>query len=500
MKLEDILLNPLLQDQELNRLAFCIKGKKYSYSEFYDYIEQIYEQVKGVPDDLVGLYTFDDIRTYASILALWYSGKAYVPLNPMQPIERHKEIMESVGSCYTLTSVDNYDLGVGEQMNYIKTSFITHEGYKKQSILNKRDYPTDAIAYILFTSGSTGKPKGVPVTRRNVAAFIDSMENTGIKITADDRCMQPFDLTFDMSVSSYVIPLYHRASIFTIPQKVTKYIYISQLLEEYHLTVLQMVPSMIRNLLPYMDEVDLSSVRYNILAGEALTIPVIEKWHLGNPAMITYNMYGPTENTIYCTYYEINNSNIDSLVNINDVISIGKTFKHNDLMILDSNGNVVDRPNIEGELCLAGEQLSPGYWKNETENADKFFEYNGKRYYKSGDLCFFAEDGNIQYVGRTDFQLKLNGFRVELGEIESRYREVSGGRYSVVMPYMDELGGVNLAIIIEGSEYDIHNHKSQLTNVLPSYEIPSKWLFVDTFPLNMNGKIDRKQLKELFNL
>lgn len=499
MTLDTLLLNPLLEDQLLNRLAFCIKDKEYTYSEFFDYVEQIYTKVKDLPETNIGLYTFDDIRTYASILALWYAGKAYVPLNPMQPTERHKEIMESVGSAYTLSCIDDYDMGLGGAI-YIYTSSITHQGYTKQHNIAPCDYLEDTLAYILFTSGSTGKPKGVPITRGNVAAFVESMEATGLKITADDRCMQPFDLTFDMSVSSYVMPLYHRASIYTIPQKVSKFIYISQLLEDYHLTVLQMVPSMIRNLLPYMDEVDLSSVRYNILAGETLTVPVIQGWHKANPEMISYNMYGPTEDTIYCTYYEINKHNIDSPLNINDAISIGKTFINNDLLILDDNNNVIDQPNVEGELCLSGRQLTPGYWKNDKENTAKFFDLNGQRYYRSGDLCFYAEDGNIQYIGRTDFQVKINGFRVELGEIESRYREISNGRYSVVMPYTNEQGGLELAIIIEGAEYDTHEHKAELANVLPPYEVPAKWLFINAFPLNMNGKIDRKQLKSHFNL
>lgn len=499
MTLDNLLLNPLLNDQSLSRLAFCIKDKEYTYSELFDYVEQIYMEVKDLPETNIGLYTFDDIRTYASILALWYAGKAYVPLNPMQPIERHKEIMESVGSAYTLTCIDDYDMGFGGAI-YIHTSSITHQGYAKQHNITPCDYPEDTLAYILFTSGSTGKPKGVPITRGNVAAFVESMEATGLHITADDRCMQPFDLTFDMSVSSYVMPLYHRASIYTIPQKVSKFIYISQLLEDYHLTVLQMVPSMIRNLLPYMDEVDLSSVRYNILAGEALTVPVIQGWHRANPDMISYNMYGPTEDTIYCTYYEINKHNIDNPLNINDAISIGKTFINNDLLILDDDNNIVEQPNVEGELCLSGEQLTPGYWKNEKENTAKFFDINGQRYYRSGDLCFYAEDGNIQYIGRTDFQVKINGFRVELGEIESRYREISNGRFSIVMPYTNEQGGLELAIVIEGAEYDTHEHKAELANVLPPYEVPSKWLFINAFPLNMNGKIDRKQLKSHFNL
>ena len=261
-------------------LAFCINEVEYDYPYLLKVTSQIEARLEGVNDSLIGLYVTDDIHTYASIIALWFAGKGYVPLNPNQPVERHREIIESVGLKYILSSDSSYDAGV-EGIKYIHTAEL--EGSDGE--LKIVDVSDDEIAYVLFTSGSTGKPKGVQITRGNVAAFIDSMDRIGLDITSEDRCLQPFDLTFDFSVSSYVIPLAKGASIYTIPNKAVKFTYIAQLLEDHHLTVLQMVPSMIRNLLPYLDEVDLSSVRYNILCGEALTGKVIKGWHMANPTM-----------------------------------------------------------------------------------------------------------------------------------------------------------------------------------------------------------------------
>ena len=297
-----------------------------------------------------------------------------------------------------------------------------------------------------------------------------------------------------------MIPLVKGTCIYTIPNKATKFTYIAELLEEHHLTVLQMVPSMIRNLLPYMDEVDVSSVRYNILCGEALTGKVIIPWHKANPEMVSYNMYGPTEDTVFCTRYLINKKNINNLLSANDIVSIGKTFKNSGILLVDDSDEEIISPNKEGELCLCGDQLTPGYWKNEKENAEKFFMKNGVRYYRSGDMCYYSEDGNLMYVSRKDFQVKINGYRVELGEIENVYAEAAKGKYCVVLPYQNTQGNTELAIVVEGKEYDYKEHQAYMSSKLTKYMMPSRWLFIKSMPLNQNGKVDRKVIRRIFNL
>lgn len=492
-------IDSILRYQYSCKTSFCINGDNFQYRDLFYAISKIQGLIENIDDDYIGIYATDSLQTYATILALWFAGKAYVPLNPVQPKERHREVVDSVGVKFILSSDDSYCL---DSTNIICTKGITTDKDLINEPLNIHieDVSDDNLAYILFTSGSTGKPKGVQITRGNVAAFIDSMNNIGLDITENDRCLQPFDLTFDFSVSSYVIPLVKGASIFTIPLKATKFTYIAQLLEDHHLTVLQMVPSMIRNLLPYLEEVDLSSVRYNILCGEALTGKVIKTWHTANENMVTYNMYGPTEDTVFCTAYLLDKHNIHSPLAYNDVISIGKSFKNNELILVDDNGTEIDKSKQTGELCLCGEQLTPGYWQNLVENEAKFLLFNDKRYYRTGDLCFYSESGDLMFVSRKDFQIKINGFRVELEEIENKFFKVSGGRYSVVIPYTNVQGNLELALVIEGIEYDTSVHKSELAKSLPAYEVPNKFLFLRTIPLNQNGKIDRKQIKEKFNL
>lgn len=492
-------LNLIIRRNRSEQPAFYINGKCWSYSEFNAIIEQVYSLLNNVQDPIVALYATDDIRTYASIIALWLQGKAYVPLNPNQPKERHSESILSVDTHFVLSSDNTYMSGL-DGVVVVDTSGINYDYSKERINPTVLEVSDSSLAYILFTSGSTGKPKGVPITRGDVAAFIDSMNHIGLDITPEDKCLQPFDLTFDFSVSSYVIPLAKGACIYTIPNKAVKFTYIASLLEDYHLTVLQMVPSMIRNLLPYIDEVDVSSVRYNILCGEALTGKVIIPWHEANPKMVSYNMYGPTEDTVFCTYYPIDKTNIENLLAANDIVSIGKTFKNSGILLVDDNDAEITSPNKEGELCLCGNQLTPGYWKNDKENAEKFFFKNGVRYYRSGDMCYFAEDGNLMYVSRKDFQVKINGYRVELGEIENVYAEAANGKYCVVLPYLNPQGNTELAIVVEGKEYDYKEHQVYMSSKLTKYMMPSRWLFVKSMPLNQNGKVDRTEIRRIFNL
>lgn len=491
-------LTPLLRYKDSKNDAICVRGKIISYAEFFNRVDYVFSLVKELPDKYIGLYAMDDALTYASIVGLWFSGKAYVPLNPNQPLERHIEVINSVGIKYVLTSDAEYKADGNSEM--IITSKTDFTGYQRLTDLQPEEVSDCELAYILFTSGSTGKPKGVQICRGNVGAFIDSMNNIGLDVNENDKCLQPFDLTFDFSVSSYLIPFVKGACMYTVPNKAVKFTYIAGLLEDYHLTVLQMVPSMIRNLLPYMDEVDTSSVRYNILCGEALFPNVIIDWHKSNPDMVTYNMYGPTEDTVFCTYYLINKGNIDNLEisKQSGAVSIGVDFKNNESRVIDENSAFVTDKNVLGELCLCSSQLSPGYWQRPDENGSKFFESEGKRWYKTGDLCYKADNGNLMHEGRSDSQVKINGFRVELGEIENVYKKISD-KFCVVLPYINAQNNIELAIVIESKEYDYSDDKKKLTEILPAYEVPSTWLFMPKLPLNQNGKIDRRTLKELVN-
>lgn len=476
-------------------VAFVIEGKRYSYKALRECVSKIrtHLQTETFSTTNIGLVLNNDIETYASIIALWLEGLAYVPLNPMWPIERCENIISQVNLSLILDSGSEHKDWSVKVINTVQLPPTEDNLIIVDGISGER------YAYILFTSGSTGTPKGVPISRSNLATFVDSMNNIGLGITSADRCLQPFDLSFDFSVSSYVIPLVKGASIYTVPSNTVKYTYIASLIIEEHLTVLQMVPSMIRNLLPYIDEIDLTSVRYNIICGEALLNADIANWHKANPQMVSYNMYGPTENTVFCTYYVVNESNQNKIINNNGIVSIGRTFPNSKYIIVDETDHLITKDNVEGELCLAGGQLTPGYWKNDKDNVEKFFYIDGERFYRSGDLCYLLSN-ELMYVCRKDSQVKINGYRVELGEIENIFCQYANKTFCVALPYSNDEGSTEIALVFEDEVDNIKTVEQKMSEKLTKYMMPKQYHSLDIIPLNQNGKIDRKQLYNILNL
>lgn len=465
-----------------DRNAVCINDKFHTYKELAHGISKIRATLNGVEERNIGLVANNDLDTYAAIFALWMEGKCYVPLHPFQPIDRCENIVRQMEMN---TIIDSSDDSRYKGVNVIMTQQLTSD----ENISDVKDYPDSDYAYVIFTSGSTGLPKGVPLTRGNVAAFVDAFMSIGFKIDETDRCLQMFDLTFDMSVQSYLTPLLHGACIYTVPSNSVKYMEVFRLIDDYHLTFTTMVPAIIHYMRPYMEEIDAPEMRYSVFAGEALPEDDALAWSKCIPNAEIINLYGPTETTIYCTAYPLKPQNNKAL---NGVLSIGKVMKHTEGMIVDENNNEVAMGE-EGELCIAGSQLTPGYWKNEDKNASSFFLKDGKRFYRTGDLCSKDAEGDMLYYGRKDFQVKIQGFRVELGEIEQLAREFMHGANAIATVVKDDGGSDILGLCIE-QDADTIALTEHLKAKLPAYMIPEIIAYVPQFPLNGNGKIDRKQL------
>ena len=474
--------------------AFCIKNKFYTYEDFGKAVSKIsIELVKyNLKEKQVGLVINDDLETYASIIALWMQGYCYVPLHPNWPIERCLKIINQVNI--------NLIIDTSKKCRYNNVSVINPKDlqFSDLSLIPVEDVSEEELAYILFTSGSTGKPKGVQLMRKNVASFLDSFWDTGIDISSDDRCLQCFDLTFDVSVQCYLIALTRGACVYTVPIGQIKYVYVSQLIDEQKLTFAAMAPSMLRYLEPYFDELDATSLKNCILTAEACPINLIEKWYKCAAKTEVYDFYGPTEATIYCTYYKLSRRGNNK--SLNGVVSIGKPMKNVIGLILDEDGNVLSSGE-KGELCVAGDQVTCGYWKNKEKNESSFFlkEMGGKliRFYHTGDLCYKDSDGDIMYSGRLDHQAKIQGFRVEMGEIEYHAKEFLKGPNVVCLAFDNNEGLTEIAMFIEGNPMPTDRLVSYMRSKMPNYMIPGRFIFVPSFPLNSNEKIDKVKLKQL---
>lgn len=485
------ILSNILDKPDLR--AFCINEVFYSYRQLGDYVSKIRDALKKRVhgENPIVLIANDDIETYASIFAIWLEGKCYVPLHPNQPIDRCLGIVDQISPSLILDS--------SEETHYsIDVALMTKPLLFEKDCLELQDMCYDnQLAYILFTSGSTGTPKGVMITKGNLGTFMDSFWNTGINISSGDRCLQCFDLTFDVSVQCFLTALTRGACIYTVPHGQIKYIYVSKLIEDHKLTFGAMAPSMLRYMKLYFSEIDATSLKTCILTAESCPLKLIEEWsQCANNAEI-YDFYGPTEATIYCTYYKLNRGSENK--SYNGIISIGKPMSNVVAIIIDENGNIV-HSGEKGELCVSGGHVTPGYLNSSKINEACFFEkeLNGTelRFYRTGDLCYMESDGNIMYSGRLDQQTKIQGFRVELGEIEFHARAFLGNKNAVAIAFENDESITEIALFIESDTTNSKEIVDFLRSKLPSYMIPTRVLCESVFPLNANDKIDKKRLKE----
>lgn len=478
-----------------DRNAFSINQIFYTYSDLAVAISKIRKELRTSTHEtekIVGIIANDDLETYASIFALWFEGKAYVPISPEAPKDRNESIIKQA---LLRTIIDSSENVVFTDYNVIQSKKLPLGDLNLEPKITSEQ----ELVYILFTSGTTGEPKGVPIDRSNLSGFIKAFEKMSFLLDENDKCLQMFELTFDLSVVSYLFPLLRGACIYTIPKTKIKFSYIFELMDEQKLTFALMVPSILQYLRPYFDEMDFTDMKYSLFCGEALTLEVTAEWSKCLPNAKIFNFYGPTEDTIYCTYYTYNRTGENKTHN--GVLSIGRAMEGTMTIAIDENDKILP-VDSNGQLCLGGIQLTPGYWNNDEKNSEAFFyaDYKGEhtRFYKTGDLVRFDKEGDILYLGRLDSQVKIQGFRIELSEIEFHVKAFLGKTNAVVVPLLDAVGNTELGLVIESKSNNTDLLLDYVKLKLPSYMIPKRIMFANEFPLNNNGKTDRNKLKLLF--
>lgn len=446
----------------------------------------------------IGILTGDDVYTYASLLAIWSAGCAYVPLNAHNPAERNARIIKQAEIDLLLVSKTREvwanvlpDLRDGPAIVDISATPAI-----AKSLAFDKTKNTD-LAYIFFTSGSTGAPKGVPITHGNLNAFMGCLHNSmGYDFSEQDRFLQMFEMTFDLSVMTIFGAWSCGASCHVVPDSGIAYLNILNILDENKITVALMVPSLLAYLQRFFPELSFPSVRLNLFCGEALIQEMVEQWAPCVPNARIENVYGPTEATIFCTSYPWHTTK-SADESVNGIVSIGQAMATCETLIIDSQSRIC-QSGERGELALAGPQIMSGYWANPQKTAEALvsIDVNGQSttVYRTGDIAYVNENGNLIYCGRLDSQVKIDGHRVELGEIEHFARQYLGRSKVAVIVTKQEPSTEELHLFFVGKESDIDELKNHLRENLPSYMVPRRVTVLADLPLNMNGKIDRPAL------
>lgn len=473
--------------------AFCISDEKFTYSNLCDataYIQDLIEKAGGSQTRRIGIVMHDNFETYASVFACWFSGYAYVPLNPRNPAERnttivHESLIDLILNC------QNDSFGLDTTLTVVPT-ILQSSVINKKGIIRVAQRADDDLMYILFTSGSTGVPKGVPITYRNLNTFINSYFDLKFECDENDRFLQMFDLSFDVSIASFLIPVLLGACVYTVPSTGIKYLNVVKIIQRHKISFATVTPSVINYLKPYFDEIHLPSLRYCILTAEASDANNVLLFSKCTPYASIYNLYGPTEGTIWCTGYQFNSTHPKSYHNM---LCIGKPFTNVDVFIQNESGKEAT-VNEKGELCIAGDQLTLGYINSTNKNKQSFFIHDNRRFYRTGDMCFIDEDGDIIYCSRYDFQVKIQGFRVELAEIEVTAHQLLNINVAAIA--LNNKSAVSVLILFtEKCNQTESNIKKELAKKLPYYMIPSRIIDIDLIPYNSSGKIDRVQLRNM---
>ncbi|MFN4915639.1 MAG: AMP-binding protein [Sphingomonadales bacterium] len=469
--------------------ACVIEDTEISYSSFSAMTGAVQAKIQRTGSMRIGIITQNAAETYATIIAAWLTGKAYIPIPAHYPLDRIAEIISSAEISAIFYATEDPEV----------ERLTAH--FPKIIFINTSDLPAadcfysfpaeDKEAYLLFTSGTTGKPKGVPVTFGNIQAFMDGFDALGYQVHEDDRFLQMFELTFDLSVVCFTLPLICGGSFHTLPSGMIKTLALYHVLEENRITFSLMVPSAIGLLLPYLDDIHLPELRVSQFCGEALKKDLLEKWMVCVPNARIDNVYGPTEATIYCSALTCASGKIP---NQSGVVGIGKPMQESLFMLLDEHGNEITDTKMEGELCLGGMQLTPGYLNNPEQNGQKFFHHHGIRYYRTGDIAYRDRSGNYFYIGRKDDQVKIQGYRIELGELEVASARILPQNPAVAVGYQVS-NNWYLALFVLQAGLAEQKIKEALRPLLPHYMQPHRVFAIDEIPLNANGKTDRKALR-----
>jgi D-alanine--poly(phosphoribitol) ligase subunit 1 len=440
----------------------------------------------------IGLLYARSAFSYAAILAIMRSGNVYVPLNPKMPAQRLLRMIEDAGiQTLIVDTAEGLSEGVAETLKQCPfLRVLTQESDTGPASGKAPTNPSNGLAYIIYTSGSTGTPKGVAVTHESACRCIEKSQCV-FGISERDRFTQFSALSFDVSILDLFLCWKSGATLY-VPEASEAMVPL-KFATTHGITVWSSVPSLANFLLKLqlLKPNALRCVRLFLFCGEALPAELARALMQAAAESRIFNLYGPTECTIFATYYEYDRESGPR----SGIVPIGAPLPGVSCKIVDE-GHAVDLEDVPGELWLAGDQLAREYWNNPASTRAAFvrrrFDDTGPDiWYRTGDLVCQRKESGLSFRGRLDRQIKLRGFRIELQEIESALRDVIGCALVAVIPVRNS-GGICEKIIAycDSLGADEAMIKSRCLNRIPSYMVPDRIVALDTFPLNESGKIN----------
>jgi len=473
-----------------------------TYSQLNDKVNQLAHllRAEGVrPGDIVALMVERSFAMIIGILGIVKAGGAYLPVSPDNPPDRTGYILRDGGVKILLVQKKTAGLIVfGGVTIDLDDPDVFRGSTANPVILNK---PED-LAYVSYTSVSTGKPKGVMIEHRSLVNRLHWMQHA-YPIGRSDVILQKTPYYFDVSVWELFWWALQGAKVcFLMPGGERNPLAIAETIRKHQVSVMHFVPSMLNVFLEYLDgktagvvKRDLAPVQRVFASGETLTSSHVRKFNdvFGSKtgARLT-NLYGPTEATVDVTHFDC------PAHNDFENIPIGRPI-HNIRLYVIRDGRQMAIGEA-GELCIAGTGLARGYLNNAALTDEKFTDNPvnpGERIYRTGDIARWLPDGNIEYLGREDHQVKIRGLRIELGEIENTVREYPGitDCIAVVKKYSENIILI-IAYVVCRSDLDVGDLMRHLKKRLPDYMIPNRFQKIDEMPLTPSGKADRKALPE----
>ncbi|MCG6573322.1 amino acid adenylation domain-containing protein [Pseudomonas sp. AF32] len=487
-------------------IALTFEGQHLSYADLNRQANRLAHRLiaEGVgPDVLVGIAAERTPQMIIGLLAILKAGGAYVPLDPAYPSDRLAYMIQDSGVTQVLTQAhlrDSLALPAGTVCLSLDPQDVDDACPK-----HNPDVPVhpDNLAYVIYTSGSTGQPKGALLAHHNVTRLFQATDRWFSFDHHDVWCLF-HSYAFDFSVWEIFGALLHGGRLVIVPHA------ISRSPEDFHallcqerVTVLNQTPSAFKSL----SQVACASrqpldqhLRQVIFGGEAIDVQSLRPWfeRFGDRTPQLINMYGITETTVHVTWRPLSMQDLDSEA----ASPIGEPIVDLSWYLLDAHLNPVPK-GCTGELYVGRAGLARGYHGRADLSASRFIPdpfdpLPGGRLYRTGDLARYRADGSIEYIGRLDHQVKIRGFRIELGEIQARLQTLPQVQDAVVLTH-DGPGGLQLVAYVIAAQPTPELRESLLAALkahLPDYMVPSHLLFIDRFPLNANGKLDRKALPE----